>query len=297
MQYLDTAPIVKDDLKQFLAATDDDFRLELKAYKVCKDAELDVSHGGTYEDYITRKTRQYDVRASIAKAQRTIHLAVECKHLKPFFPLLILQTPRTPEESYHEVMWSLWSADPITPGKTQAGKHRNEERRFYREGDFVGKVTHRVGRHSKTKEYVNDDSEVFDKWSQAVSSAHDLVEKSVQANVGTSEPFSFAITLPMLVVSDGAIWVAKYSEEGKQIGVPKRVDETTIYIGKQYQTKAGHPYSVSHLHIFTLTGFTKFVQRLTAKRDPNELIWYDLFPHKWISELASKPNSANSVSD
>lgn len=284
MQNLDTAPIEKDDLKEFLAATDDDFRLELKTYKICKNAKLDVSHGGTYEDSVTRKTRQYDVRASITKAQRTLHLAVECKHLKPFFPLLILQTPRTAEESFQEIMWSYWSAKPITPNVTPAGKHRNDERRFYRESDFVGKVTHRVGKkHGKTKEYVNDDSEVFDKWSQAVSSAHDLIEKSAQGNVGTHEPFSYAMTLPLLVVSDDALWVARYSEEGRQIGVPTKVDETTIYIGKQYQTKNALSYCVSHLHIYTLKGFTKFIRRLTVEHDHNELIWYDLFPHEWIS--------------
>jgi hypothetical protein len=51
------------DLIEYLTSQDD-FDLELFVYRTAKEAGLEVSHGGSYEDPVTNKARQYDIRAA-----------------------------------------------------------------------------------------------------------------------------------------------------------------------------------------------------------------------------------------
>ena len=64
-------------------------------------------HGGVYEDPVTEKARQFDIRGllEIGKINR-VRLAVECKNIRANFPLAVLTVPRSTEESYHEFISS-----------------------------------------------------------------------------------------------------------------------------------------------------------------------------------------------
>lgn len=88
MAKISEAPIGSTDISEFLA-TQDDFALELFVYHEAQNLGLDVSHGGTYEDPLTHKSRQYDLRASRICGDNRIDLAIECKSLRQSFPLLI----------------------------------------------------------------------------------------------------------------------------------------------------------------------------------------------------------------
>jgi hypothetical protein len=54
-------PITVTDINDYLC-TQDDFDLELHVHRTAAQIGLTVSHGGTYEDPVTKKHRQYDVR-------------------------------------------------------------------------------------------------------------------------------------------------------------------------------------------------------------------------------------------
>jgi hypothetical protein len=81
-------PINAADLREYLD-TQDDFALELHAYRMARAHGFSAFHGGTYEDPATKKTRQYDVRASFALGAKHIDLTIECKSLKRSYPLLV----------------------------------------------------------------------------------------------------------------------------------------------------------------------------------------------------------------
>src|SRR4051812_45222497 len=79
--------ITAEDLGEYLN-TQDDFDLELWVYRNAKERGLVASHGGTYDDPITQKPRQYDVRAESSVDHHGIALAIECKSLTTSYPLL-----------------------------------------------------------------------------------------------------------------------------------------------------------------------------------------------------------------
>src|SRR6266487_5476091 len=106
MEKFDQTPIAVMDIKKYLD-TRDDFAFELRAFHACKARGFNPFHGGTYKDPITEKSRQYDIRADIQRGNRRVQLAVECKSLRPFHPLVVSCTPRAPGESYHEVVVSV----------------------------------------------------------------------------------------------------------------------------------------------------------------------------------------------
>src|SRR5689334_16242749 len=111
MPRLRESPILTSDLEEYLQARDD-FALEMHVYKLARDLRFSVSHGGTYNDPVTRKARQYDIRAIAQNGEHCVALAIECKSLKPSYPLLISQIPRTERESYHCIIFGDKDAPP-----------------------------------------------------------------------------------------------------------------------------------------------------------------------------------------
>jgi hypothetical protein len=290
MPRLDTTPITQQDIKDYLASTGDDFRLELEVYNICKTFNFEASHGGTYQDPVTKKTRQYDIRASRVREQDRfkVQLAIECKCLKPYFPLLVYQTPKAENENYHEIVFSYEPPDPslhtipTAQNERFAGKYS-----VYRDVKFVGKSTVQIGKTEQKKEFTGDDSEVFDKWSQALSSADDLISQSAHFREEYKTKWFFAATVPILVVPDNTLWTADFSEDGVQVGAPKQADEAIIYIGKDYWHPGSISYTISYLHIYTLKAFKKFIRSFPNEDNPNSEIWDEFFPYDKIQKLKS----------
>lgn len=291
MPRLDTTPITEQDVKDYLASTGDDFRLELEVYNICKTNSFQASHGGTYQDPATKKTRQYDIRASRMRERDRlmVQFAIECKCLKPYFPLLVYQTPKTESEDYHEIVFSYEPPDPSLPVIPTAKNERFGGRySLYRDIKFVGKSTVQVGKTEQKKEFTGDDSEVFDKWSQALSSANDLISRSAHFREEYKTKWFFAATVPILVVPDNTLWTANFSEEGVQIGAPKQAPETKIYIGKDYWHPGSISYTISYLHVYTVKAFKKFVRSFPGEDNPNLDVWDEFFPYDKIQRLKSE---------
>ena len=78
-------PITANDMSEYLKTSD--FQLELDVFHSLA-RYIQPSHGGTYTDPVTKKDRQYDIRAEFVHRNCYLKLAIECKNLKPNFPLL-----------------------------------------------------------------------------------------------------------------------------------------------------------------------------------------------------------------
>jgi len=282
MAQFDQKPITATDIKRYLE-TRDDFALELRTFHACKMRGFVASHGGTYKDPLTQKSRQYDIRAYIQRENCRVQLAVECKSLRLFFPLVVSCTPRAANESYHEVVRSV----PLKPGKSPLPQNAKGVRlegpdSVYRIGDPSGKATIQVGKSPKG-EFVSGDSEVFEKWAQAISSAEDLIAKS-QDYLMQTDPCIYTVTLPVLVVPNETLWTVEYSDKGAKLSDPKQTRKCTFYIGKDVGSAFPlFKYTLSHLHIFAFDAFVGYLDRLAV----NDHYWNALIPAITIERKVS----------
>jgi hypothetical protein len=172
--------IGRADLIEFLDNSSD-FAFEIRTLQLLHEAGFHVDHGGSYDDPATHKPREFDFRCSKVDANIFLCLAVECKNLRANFPLLISCLPRRAEESFHEVVYS-HNYDVYNPAfrglKAIRPKARamrvTGQKSLYQAGESVGKSCAQIGR-SSLNGIVSNDTEVYDKWAQALSSTDDLV--------------------------------------------------------------------------------------------------------------------------
>jgi hypothetical protein len=276
MAKLKEDPITRKDLTEFISGQDD-FRLEISAYNCLKKMGADAQHGGTYNDPVTELSRQFDIRATIQRNELFIHLAVECKSLKPHFPLLVSTLPRSTDECHHDVIFSFERDQDIFNNplmKNSDTLTAKSPHSIYKQDEACGKSTTQVGRNSQG-EFVNSDSEVYGKWSQAISSAHDLVCNSTDDHEITDNPYACSVILPMLVTNDDVLWTSSYDNDGNLMSEPEMIDSTTVYLGKETWFKGQFiSYKFSHLHICTISYFERFIHDLYNEDD----IWGNLFP-------------------
>jgi hypothetical protein len=98
--------ITSADLKEYLLSTDD-FNFEREIYHVAKNLALNsVEHAGLYEDAVQSKQRRFDIRATHIVGHNTIELAIECKRLKPSYPLVASCVPRPDNEASHSYLYA-----------------------------------------------------------------------------------------------------------------------------------------------------------------------------------------------
>lgn len=283
-----TAEITKQDITEYLR-TQDDLALEMQCLRTCLDQRWETKHGGSYEDPVTGKTRQFDIRAVSEWRNMRISLPVECKALKKSFPLLVSCVPRAKDEATHDVLIShapayregVTRADARTATTVSLGWHDSA----YPKGESVGKHTAQVGR-SAQGEIVSGDGEVFEKWSQAVASAFDMVFDN--AGIFESERRKetvLSVTIPTLVVPDDTLWRVCYNEDGVADSEPEKVSETSVFLGKEYSLRDFLvSYRMSHLHIVTLSAFGSFLDNFK----PVTGEWATWFPQRAIADKAAK---------
>lgn len=127
-------------------------------------------------------------------------------------------------------------------------------------------------------EFVFGDSEVYEKWSQSLSSAEDLVWESIHDHdhYGRDEKMkpSRSAILPMLVIPNETLWIQDYSEEGDQIGIPMQVDHCEFALSKTIQKDSPWlKFTFTHLHVFTIDGLNEFLSTETGLSTlwPNQL--------------------------
>jgi len=123
-------------------------------------------------------------------------------------------------------------------------------------------------------------NQVFDKWSQTLGSADDLVTSATFAHEKRGVQEFFTCILPILVLSDNILWVADYSDEGVLEAAPTPVTEATQFVGRKYYSKFSNTCTLSHLHICTRGTIGHFLSRLA--NDGN--FWQSVFPEAAIRD-------------
>lgn len=275
MAKLKSDAIVQADLLEFLNDYSD-FSFEIEILKSLVDNGFECEHGGSYEDPVTKKTREFDIRASKTYGKRFLRLAIECKNLRENFPLLISCIPRREEESFHEICISvnpnkhqlktpprIYSRAMLTRSKNVrlTGDHSK-----YKTGEPVGKSCDQIGRNLHG-DVVANDSDVYEKWSQALSSAHDLTYLACTDGDDRTGDLALSLVFPLLVVPNGRLWVTQYDSDGNRTHDPVSVNRCSYFVNLSYYHRGaltGDELNISHLEFVTVNGLSQFVDDLVG---------------------------------
>ena len=274
MARLKSEQITKGDLLEYLDSYSD-FSFELSVLKMLRERNIECAHGGHYDDPVTNKSREFDIRAAktidnsdAGKASKRVRLAIECKNIRDNFPILISCIPRQEEESHHEIAFVIEPniISRIAVMSLQESRANTVSLRgshsLYKLNEPVGKSTVQVGRALDSSISFND-SELYEKWGQCLSSANDLV-KRIYWDGERSKVAYLSAVFPFVVVPNGRLWMVIYDEDGNRISDPTPTDRVSCFINKSYRmgtNTAGATMQISHVEVVTFDGMTAFVDR------------------------------------
>ena len=266
MAKLKLAAISKCDLLEFLS-TNSDFSFELAVLKMLREHDIACEHSGLYDDPVTKKSREFDIRATVAIDQFRVRMPIECKNIRENFPILVSCVPRHVHETYHQIALV---KEPTTisgviaalqPPQSRAKiLSIREQHSLYKVNEPVGKSTVQVGR--TTEGFTTNDTELYEKWGQCLSSANDLV-KRVYSDGNNDEAQYLSAVVPFVVVPNGRLWTVMYDGNGTRADDPKETSRVSCFINKDYRMGnqfAGATMWLSHMEIVTFDGLKSFVE-------------------------------------
>jgi len=241
------------DLAEFVEQGSD-FSFEMLVLRTLRRLGFDCSHGGTYQDPVTQKGRQFDIHAERLVGESHVALAVECKNIQEHAPLMLSTVPRTSAEAFHQLMYSPHNS-PFKRTRSESG-----DRSFYLPGLPVAKRIDQVSRN-QSGVLTSDDSATWEKLSQAVNSCHGLIERH-------AHPPSSLVTaiVPVLVVPPQRLWRVDYDANGQLTHQPHLVAQVELFLDRTW-TVPGYPgtggmsYRLSHLEILTFDALKPWTER------------------------------------
>ena len=173
MAKLKTEQINSTNLLEYLKSYSD-FSFELSVLKMLRDNEIECEHGGHYQDPVTNKSREFDIRATKTIQNFRIRMAIECKNIRENFPILISCVPRHEQDSYHQIAIvgepEVKNTSPFdTPNLSLMHQSRAKtlsirgDYSLYKPSEPVGKSTVQVGRTTNNNSISASDSELYEK--------------------------------------------------------------------------------------------------------------------------------------
>ena len=254
-----------DDARKFVAENDD-FGFEMKvAAEIRNTLRVDVFHGGTYSDPVAGKPRQFDIRFRVRDERKILYFAVECKNIDPAHPVVICGRNSEAKENFHDVIVSRGSV------KGACASIRKAEACRYRAHEFVDKSVLKPDMKGRS-----NDSEIYDRWSQALASAHDLVMEAANSASGFEFP-SFGAVFAWVVVPDETLWTVTYNGDGQIVGDPKVANHCRYFVGHEYVVpRANEKVCVSHIDFVTFSGLRQKLESLHS----SAVDWDDWIPEK-----------------
>jgi hypothetical protein len=103
-----------------------------------------------------------------------------------------------------------------------------------------------VGREAGSKSIYSANKEIYEKWSQGLDSAHDLITASYWE--GASEGpgnIAYVAVLPIVVVPDGRLWTVQYDSDGVRTGEPVKTERCSYFVNTAYRMSSDGPDSES----------------------------------------------------
>ena len=260
---LKNEPLTKDDILLY-AKEQSGFTFEMEILRMVTEScgPGKTKWGGLYCDPNTKKQREFDIETekALTRDQR-VELAIECKHLSENCPLVIFCTHRTEKETGMSRL--KWIDHPRTPQYSHYALETGKSYEFYPTEKYVGRSLKQIGKDSQNGlKSIKGDSEIYDKWSQALSSLHNMIKDVLQH--GTSGEMPQVLFLPIVVVPDKTLWQVKYTDNGVLDGEPEQVDSIDYWVGVSYRFQGMFEelnFQISHLHFLTKTGLQALIDK------------------------------------
>ena len=220
-----------------------DFSFELKVLQKFLELGFTCEHGGTYNDPISEKGRQFDIRGIRTFKNIRVVIAVECKNIGKNSPLIAHCVPRKEHEAYNCIARAKFNLDDGRPDRVHGEsliEKRTGQGSIYARNLPVCKFLaqaweERIKEEGVTKEIITGkDNEIYERWSQAISSCSDLIYK--ETNFYASDPNveaeAYSIVIPMLMVPCETLWHTQFDESGSWSGKVELGNHVSIYIDK-----------------------------------------------------------------
>lgn len=170
-------------------------------------------------------------------------------------------------------------------GWSSVTRRASREDAFYPPGEFVGKnlvqITSKCGGLERLP-----DADIYERWSQALSSAVDLARWACSSAKELAVADAFTAILPVVVVPDDRLWKVFYDDNGNISADPSHANECDLYVGREIEVGPPVPpqtFTFSHVHFFTLTGFASFLSKMAINPYP----WDKLFAQKSVEDRAT----------
>jgi hypothetical protein len=283
--------ITGEDIKSFVDRSND-FSFEMQVLNTMSKMKFDCSHSGSYCDFVSKKIRQFDIRASRRNGDRAVYLAIEAKNLGAHNPLLIYGVPREQKEATFDIMCRTSEAQY---GAFPSTKHRSaqadsncwistipESYSIYRtainedKSHLTGKSMDQIGNYGG--EIKGADQEVFEKCSQAISSITYVISreyKTIKESYDQSSPTYLAF-VPIVVIPDNTLWVAEFDALGNKIGVPYKTRHIPFYVDHKVELSPylGAEYSVTHLEVVEVGYLPSLMRRYLSEGQNDSPLFY-----------------------
>lgn len=259
---------IQERINSYLS-NESDYSFELRclhAINSMNQCDFRVSHSGTYKDDLTNKLRQFDIRATFwprKNLNHILHTAVECKRLSKEAPLIVHRSRRAIEETYLNYIRRDFidgNVDYSLKGTGFKVYDAGSRVNLYPKDELVAKACERVAWKNDTPR--SSDSEIYDKWSQALSSATELITDATKSNpehLIEHKIHSLHFILPIVVVPDDTLWTVDYEDDGSSSGPARVVSEISYFVDRGYMPANMKPFRCSHVHFVTESKLTEFI--------------------------------------
>jgi hypothetical protein len=273
MTKLKADEIGSKDILEFLR-DESDFSFEMQVLHKMDEMGFDCQHGGTYTDPITNKRREFDIRAKYRQDKLFLSIAMECKNIRANCPLLVSCVKRRKSEAFHDLI--IFEKVKSQFSSLESPIAMRIKSSLYAANTSVAKRVEQVGR-AQNGSMIGNDTDTFDKLSQAVNSAYDLIENMALYKDETFIHF----VLPAIVVPDNRLWRVDYSNTGKQLTAAVQATDCSLFMNQPWKIERGIFgdiwYTLSHLEIITFSALPNYVDRIFnssigAFVGPDELI-------------------------
>ncbi len=263
--------INKEDILEYLQESSD-FAFEVSVLRRLVSLGFSCEHAGTYEDPITKKTREFDIRARKCLIDEpgfklNISLSVECKNIRDNFPLLVHCMPREESECYLDLVWASKPANYFPRYENAKRVSLEGTETPYEHRIAVGKSCDQIGRRAtQAAEITGNDGDVFEKISQAINAGYDLLREAHYAADKSVDVVT--VVVPVLVVPDDRIWTVWYKQTGEVEREPTKEGNIEYYLDKswlvgdssnEYQIR----YYLSHLEIVQIQAIADMINKYT----------------------------------
>ena len=281
--------ISKEDVDKYISISSD-FAFELKAFNKLHELESKYSgqceyqHSGTYTDTITGRSREFDIRFSIQSSKYKVIFAIECKNIdSELRPLVAHCVKRTEKEAYHHAIENRYSTvngiqKMRSTGYVRVSKLTENSIYGHSSNRIVCKSLNQVWKKQEnnkdvTGKVVANDGEIYDKWAQAVSSAHDILnQECYQLSKSDSDLDCQTVIIPILVVPDNSIYKVVFDETGNVKGDSEIVEYISYFLGTElkidttrlkHNGEADQPsYTLSHLEVVSLNKLHNIIEAI-----------------------------------